>query len=413
LSDPHQHPFDDLMHDHGHADHAPAVTEEPLDPANQSLADALRASFRVLKIVMFVVAILFICSGMVRVDNKEVVVKTRFGKTVDQPLQPGLHWAWPYPIEATVRVPTASRKMYVDAFWLKLSDAEKSKNLDELSARSGGLDPGVDGALLTGDRAIMHLLLQVQYKVTDATAFVKNVRDTEQLLNTVIQECSVAETARSTVDIVWKDPASLAGLIQKRAQQKLNSLDSGITLDNVAAEKSHYPLQVKDDFLAVQDAENRMRSAIQEANKVWEEKVKGAAGPAWEPLRKLIGQLDTADAGQRDEILRQIDKTLTEQAQGEASARIQRARAESDKIVADTVAEVQRFRALLVEYHKHPDLVRERLTQDMMAEIFSKPGVSRWVLPKGNRNIWLNKDPLEIRQREIEDITKKAEQGGK
>lgn len=391
-------------HVHGHPDPVLEASEEPLDPANQSLADALRASFKVLKIIMVVVVLLFIFSGVVRVDNKEVVVQTRFGSPVGQPLEPGLHWAFPYPIDATVRVPTATRTMHVDAFWLQLSNAEKTKKLDELSSRSAGLDPAIDGALLTGDRAIMHLLLQVQYRVNDANAFVQNVKEPEDLLRTVVQNAAVAEAARTTADVVWKDPSTLAGYIQRRAQARLEQLNSGILLDTIAAEQSHYPLQVKDDFLAVQEAENRMSQEIQTANKEWEEKVKGAAGPAWSKLRKLIEDLDSADDAERQQIMKEIDRVLVEEAEGNASARIQRARATSDKIVAETIAQVRRFEALLQEYRLSPALVRQRMVQDVLAEIFSRAGVSRWILPEGNRNIWLNKDPMEIRQREIEGI---------
>ncbi len=408
MPDGHDHPFDHDPDHHGH-DHALEVIEEPLDPANQSLADALRASFRVLKWVMLFLLIAFVFSGMVRVDNKEVVVLSRFGRQHGAPLEPGLHFALPYPIDSTVRVPTSARTIEVDAFWLRLSDADKTKPLDSLSARGGGLDPAVDGALLTGDRAIMHLLLEATYRVTDANAFVRNVKETEPFLQTIIQQAAIAEAARTTADVVWKKPGLLAAAIGKRVQERLNALESGITIDNMAADASHYPLQVKDDFIRVSEAENGMLQAIQDANKKWEEKVKGVAGPAWEELMQLIGRLDGATDAEREKILQQINTALTTQATGEASSRIQKARAESDRIVADAVARSERFKALLEAYRKNPELVRQRLRQDVISQVFTPAGISRWVLPEGVRNIWLNKDPDEIRAQAEAAIRAKAE----
>jgi len=94
-----------LPDDHGHShisDHhnsgdSSAVIEEPLDPASQSLADALRSSFRVLKFFMFLIVIVYCFSGFGIVDQKEVVVLTWFGKQVGPPREPGLLIAAPYP----------------------------------------------------------------------------------------------------------------------------------------------------------------------------------------------------------------------------------------------------------------------------------------------------------------------------
>src|SRR5205823_2810086 len=132
-----------LMHqDHHHGDghdHAlPVVEEAPLDPASQSLADALRSSFRLLKFVMFGLLILFLFSGVFTVGTNEVAVVTRFGRQRDAaPSEPGLHFAWPYPIDSVIKVNKGLRTTEIDAFWLKLSEADKTKDLNQVSFRTG------------------------------------------------------------------------------------------------------------------------------------------------------------------------------------------------------------------------------------------------------------------------------------
>ncbi|MFQ5491276.1 MAG: hypothetical protein ACE5GE_11185, partial [Phycisphaerae bacterium] len=52
-----------------HSHRALKVAEVPLDAANQSLADALRASFNVLKAIMVVLVAMFCFSGLTCVQE--------------------------------------------------------------------------------------------------------------------------------------------------------------------------------------------------------------------------------------------------------------------------------------------------------------------------------------------------------
>lgn len=195
----HDHPH---HHDHSH-DEEP-LNEAPLDAASQSLSDALRSSFRVLKLIMVVVVVLFLFSGVFIVDQRQVAVVTRFGKQASEPRGPGLYFALPYPIDEVIRVSTAPKTIEVNDFWLKLRDDEKGKPLDQLAARSTGLDPATDGSLLTADRAIMHAAFKVQYKVPVANAadYVRNVSNDELLVATVIKEAAIAEAAATPAETV-------------------------------------------------------------------------------------------------------------------------------------------------------------------------------------------------------------------
>ncbi|NLX23201.1 MAG: hypothetical protein GXY55_16240 [Phycisphaerae bacterium] len=413
---------------HGHGSAALQVIEEPLDPANQSLADALRLSFYVLKFLMLILVVIFLLSGLVCVDQSEVVVLSRFGRLVGDAREPGLHFAWPSPVDEQIRVSTSLRTLAVDAFWLELSEQDKTRSLSELDPRGSGLDPAVDGALLTGDRAIMHLLLNVQYRVnnevrvranetdperqiSDVMLFVRNVSHEEDLLRSVIQNAAVAEASRTTADVVWKDASRLAAAIQGRAQQVLDRLETGIALDKVAAEQSYFPLQAREEFLGVSTAENHKRQLINEAESERAKKLLGIAGPAWEALSEEIEKLDQSSAeDEREGVIRRIEEILETQATGEAGGMIRLAQRDREKIVADVLAEVSRFEAYLPEYKAGPDLVRRQLQAAMLEKLFGQPGVVKWVLPAGDKELvlTLNKDPEEIREAERERMRKKT-----
>ncbi len=412
---------------HNHADHSmpPAdepqgvplqVIEEPLDAASQSLADALRASFWVLKALMLVVIVIYVFSGVFIVQQNEVVVVSRFGRMLTPPRQPGLHFAWPLPIDQITRVPTSPRKIDIDSFWLRLSERDSTRPLSELTARSDTLDPDTEGALLTGDKAMMHLFFTAQYRIGDAKKCVSHVGDkfheklTEScekpLLRKVLQNAAVAEAARTTMEVVWKTPGLLAVEIQKRAQQTLDRLGTGIILDQVSAERSHYPLQTALEFNNVSQAEQERNEMIQGANKQKVEKLNAAAGSAWEELDGLVRRLDLvqAESAEWQQIIAEINQVLDQKATGNAGGLIHLARSEASKIVQDSLAETNQFTRLLPEYRRNPELLREVLRQRMLQQLYTLPGVSKWLLPPGQKtvNLWLNKDPVEIREAEKE-----------
>ena len=73
-----------------------------LDPAQQSLAEALRVSFGILKLAMLGLLIAYAFSGTFSVGSNEVALRLRFGDYVGDPgnrvLERGTYLAAPFPI---------------------------------------------------------------------------------------------------------------------------------------------------------------------------------------------------------------------------------------------------------------------------------------------------------------------------
>lgn len=150
---------------------------DALDPANQSLADALRKSFSVLKLLMFILLVLYFLSGLFSVKPNEVGVRTRYGRIVANTdvqgaanlaasavLQPGWHWSWPYPIERYTTVSTSERQIPVE-FMFELTEAEKTGGIK--GYRYDVLSPLRDDCLLTGDVNIIHASIILKYRIND------------------------------------------------------------------------------------------------------------------------------------------------------------------------------------------------------------------------------------------------------
>ena len=92
------------MHQHaGHSDDHPhrrlEAAEEPLDAANQSLSDALRASFRILKGIMMVLVLRYLFSNVRRIESHEQALLLRLGRLSPTVYGAGVVWAFPFPID--------------------------------------------------------------------------------------------------------------------------------------------------------------------------------------------------------------------------------------------------------------------------------------------------------------------------
>jgi regulator of protease activity HflC (stomatin/prohibitin superfamily) len=309
--------------------------------------------------------------------------------------------------------------MMVDAFWFTLSPADQLKDLSDLTPRGNGLDPAVDGALLTGDRAIMNMLLQVQYRIQDPAAFVRNVvvspdQNEDYLLQAVIQNAAVASAARSTADTIWKRPEPVVEMIQSRAQDALDDMQTGIQLEMIKADKTYFPLQVAPAVFNVSDAENKANAQIYKAQTERQQKLYGAAGDVWEALIEEIEKLDQMkdDDPKRKAVFEKINTLLVERAGGEAGRKMKEAEKEFQRILESTRARNREFELLLGQYQANPRLFRERLLKQMLMDLYALPGVTKWILPEGAKqlSIWLNQDPVALKEAHERSRQQLAEQ---
>ena len=187
-----------------------ARTDQPLslDPAQKSLADALRITFFLLQIGMIVLAGLFVLSGARQIREAERGVKLFLGRIVDQNVQPGLRFAWPYPIGEFVTVETGQVSLDVtDSFYPRMSEGQKKQPLDSLRLLTrSGLNPAQDGALITGDGNIVHARWTVVYRRSDPGAFVENIYPGSEraMVQAAIERGVVRTIAETPIDNVLK-----------------------------------------------------------------------------------------------------------------------------------------------------------------------------------------------------------------
>ncbi len=206
--------------------------ERELEAANQSLADALRWSFRLLSAIMVFVLVGFLFSGVRIVQPQQAGVKKVFG-AVTGVAREGLAFNWPYPVGEIIIVNIQDQSLDVEDFWMHLRADDRTRPLDEVKPESMGLRPGWDGALFTGDRNLLHMRAIVTYRIRDAVRYLQNIeetnveeqRDLRLNLRCLASKAALRAAAHRTADSIKSaDKALFNNEVTEETQRQLNLL---------------------------------------------------------------------------------------------------------------------------------------------------------------------------------------------
>jgi len=408
---------------HQHADHPEdhphrqlEGIEEPLDAANQSLSDALRASFRILKGIMMVLVLLYIFSNVRRVESHEQALLLRLGHLSPIVYDAGVVWAFPFPIDEIVPLPTRqSNDLPIDSHTFGRRPDEVGKPLAFIARGMEGLNPALDGALLTAHAGLVHTKWKVTYKFDDVRKYVsqivgKDVEAAKRLIRYLVEtvgihvagEHTAEEMIRTRVDDVQNE-------MRKRINDRLDELDSGIEVTRIEMFEPTPPIPIREAFDGTQRAENAKQKRIQDAQQQRTKMLSEAAGAAFPRVIQLLNQIDkggkdaSAEAGRK-----KLDLLLTTEVEGNAGRLIKDAGAYLSVVVGRMQGDVDLYRTLLPEYERNAPLLIGRLWEQTRQDIFAGAGVIKFYRPPGCQiRLHVPFDPEQARLEEERRLTKK------
>ena len=394
------------------------VTETPLDAAQRSLADALRTSFRILKFAMIVLVIAYFLSGVFTVEQSKQAMVLRLGRPVGEKRYPGMHWALPAPIDQIIEIPVRqSTTLTIDSHWLHLSDKYKNMSLDDVPVAQRGLHPVRDGALLAGDRGMVHIKWRVTYRIDDLENYVEFVADEDY---TQVKDKSKAEAIitklleRAAIDVVGgytTEEATLKRLnelreqVKRRVNDDLGALATGIFVEKTEIPESTPPIQTRSAFRNVTRAENRKQTMIREAEQQKTNTLNEAAGAAHKELIDLLNDQKEAESrGDTAEVARleaEISHKVEFDASGTAGRMIREAKGYYTSVVQQMRADAEQYDTLLDEWLQRRDLLVTRVWEEAKQNLMGTAGIRKMYRPLGAQfRIHVGLDP---REREIEE----------
>ena len=375
-----------------------ARLREAMDPANQSLADALRLSFRLLQVGILALLAVFLFSGFQTVEEGDVGVRTRFGAIVgDQGLEqigPGLHPFWPYPVGEIVVVPQVREVRLLNSFW-PMSKGSRSvatgtrANIDANVSENTQLRPGIDGYLITAGGDLAHCEVSATYQIADAASYLRELapKEGDRLVKYALERGVVLSAAEFTLEQFTTLREEPSTRVQERAQEVLDSLDSGIDLLTVQLTDATEPLAIRSQFRDVQKAREEAKEAMDRASQaVATEFTKVAGEQAYSDLLKLINQyslaLTTGDQAQADQVMASIGERFeSPDIGGDAAQIINRAKAYQSKLETRLVSELRKLRTLSPTFRENPREFSRRLWLQAYRDVFNNQQLEVFSVP--------------------------------
>lgn len=392
--------------------------EQLMDPANQSLAEALRITYRIVQLAMVALGFLFLFSGVQRVAEGERGIPLFFGKPTAEQLEPGLHFSAPFPIGEIVKVDATTSKLEIMfAYWPRVGAGRQEDPIDRLPS-SPQLAPGFDGSLITSDLSIAHAQWKVEYRRVSHRTFAENIHpDAEKkIVQGAVQRGIVRVVAETTIDALLglgdSGEGSITDRIREIAQRMLtDDLNSGVVIDKVTMYRKTAPVRLIDQFAGVQTALNTAGKKREEAEDARDTTLNGVAGNAHRELIKLIQHYESAielgQADRADEILAAINSVIegraaefedvivhAGQASGEVTEIISQARSQATALRESAEADLRIFRAKLAQFQANPQLMMQVDWVSAYRELTSRQFVQTMLLPEGvPPQLLINADP--------------------
>ena len=334
----------DLDHSHGQ----PEVID---DARTRALAEALQSSFKVVRVIMVLLAVAFLGSGITTVESGHQALKLRFGEFKES-LEPGLHFAWPYPIDEIVQIPITINREIISAIgWLT--------NDNEPPQASPSFQPDYDGYTVTGDGNTIHVKATMNFSLAEDSGAIKayefGFSSVTDFLNSSLDNAVFHESARRSAFDATTDTTSFKADIQNRVRKVI--------------ERNNPELKFKELKIAL---ETLVPLEVQPAV--------DAYGTVEQDSQKKVGE-----AGK-------TGKTVVVKAKGQAKLIEEGGSTASTKLRTSIQAEAKSFKDQLPHYESNPELFEQRLVSEAMQQILTN-AVDVFYLSGRQPRIWLNRTP--------------------
>lgn len=407
-----------------------------MDAATLSVSNALRTSFLALKIVLVGLVVLYLGSGYFTLPPGSQAVVVQFGKIQGQDsaagpvLQPGPHWAWPWPISQVVTEDTEKPRALTLSFMFYVPDQYRGRKIEELGQFAPtALTPGVDGYLLTGEQEIVHLECAIKYRVDDLVAYATQLNNSDvdpqsrlagdqKLLRDIGQwACTRTIATMRTDPVVRGERDTIKENIKRLMQERLDKVGSGLSVVDIIVDQPTVPLQVRPFYLQVVGAESEKAKAISTARTQATQQLNEMAGPSHEDLQKAIQAYEkaraTGETAVADTQMKQI-LSLVDAAGGMVASMIGQAMAERSRLELAVRAEVRRFQDLYDKYQANPHIFIAQLWADAKADIMDSNKLEVIYLPMGSKEIRMTLDhnPEFLKAKERDKYQQQVSQGG-
>ncbi len=300
----------------------PPDMDEMLRRAQENFRSVMPVGLGPVKVFIIgfaVVLALWLSSGFFIVNPGEHAVIQRFGALARTQVEPGLGYHFPAPIEsATVINVQEIRKMTI--------------GFDGRAATRGGTSGQSESLMLTSDRNIIDLDLELQWNIKSAEDFLFEIRDQENTIKKVA-ESAIREIVGQTnmFAIITNQRQLVADQTKDIIQKNLDDYNSGVNVTQVLIQSAEVHPGVQSAFQDVQSAKQ-----------------------------------DAEDVQNRAQAYRE---DIIPKARGQAIQLLQEAEAYQQSTIARSTGDADRFNSVYKAYLTGKDVTKERIYLETMEDV--------------------------------------------
>jgi membrane protease subunit HflK len=227
---------------------------------------------RGLALIGMAVVLLWLASGIYRVQPDELGVVLRFGAYHTR-TYPGLNWHWPWPIEH-VETPAVTRINRIEIGF-------RSTGSSRIDAAQGNRNVLEESLMLTGDENIIDINFAVFWKINDVVGYLFNTRSPDIIVKAVAESVMREVIGRTPIQPALTElRAQIETDVLRQTQQILDNYKSGVEVTQVQLQKVDPPAEVVESFIDVQRANTDAERLRNEADAYRNDIVPRARGDA-------------------------------------------------------------------------------------------------------------------------------------
>jgi len=287
----------------------------------------------ILAVVVAIIFLIAVKSSFYSIESNEEGVVQRFGKYINT-VGPGLHFKFPMGIDKVTHVPVEI--VFKDEFGYKTLKAGVTSRYDRQRP-----EYDKEALMLTGDLNIAMVEWDVQYKIKNAKDYLFNVRNpqgtlrdmSESAMREVIGDRSVTESITMGKDEIKK---KVKGLLQ----EILDYYKSGVEVKNIFIKRVVAPKDVQAAFNEVNEAQQEKDKTVNQAQEEYERIIPRAEGEALKTVNQAYGY--------------------------------------KEERINMASGDVARFKRILEEYKKAPEITRQRIFLETMEKVL--PFINRKII---------------------------------
>ncbi len=206
-------------------------------------------------------------SGLTQVNADEVALVRRFGKPLPVKLRSGLHWCWPWPIDAVTKVqPDRIQTIEIGFRTVGKEQAPTARVWSSTHSGDGIRRLPDEAVMITGDGQLIELQGSIRFHIADPHVFLFEVEDAPSLLRGAAEAVLREKAAARTFDrLLTVDRESFQQEVLERLRERCTDYGLhglGVHLDGVSLHDLHPPQDVVASYHSVTKAMEKRDEAV-------------------------------------------------------------------------------------------------------------------------------------------------------